>query len=96
VDVAYNFDLLNFVAQELSTDKRAYEAFALLLNKDTRTVADYEKALQRIDEKDSSSVVGEQQTDFKPEITELLRIKDKHTDKWSSDSLMVIVMFAFK
>ena len=94
--MAYNFDLLNFIAQELSTDKRAYEAFALLLNKDTRAVSDYENALQRLDEKDSGSAVGDQPSDFKPEITDLLRLKDKHIDKWNSDSLKVIVMFAFK
>lgn len=94
--MAYNFDLLNFIAQELSTDKRAYEAFALLLNKDTRAVSDYENALQSLEEKDSGSAVGDKPCDFKPEITDLLRLKDKHIDKWHSDSLKVIVMFAFK
>lgn len=34
--------------------------------------------------------------DFKAEITDLLRLKDKHIDKFQVDSIKIIAMFAYK
>jgi hypothetical protein len=34
--------------------------------------------------------------DFKAEITDLLRLKDKHVDKFQVDSIKIIAMYAYK